>query len=144
MYLEKKNGLAKMATVLISSFVLLAGCSSSDTSSSETSNSQGEDKKESVELLNVSYDPTRELYEEFNKEFAAHWKEETGQDVTIKQSHGGSGSQARSVIDGLEADVVTLALAYDIDAIAEQKLLSEDWNRILKVIQHLIHRQLYF
>ena len=127
MYLEKKKGLAKMATVLISSFVLLAGCSSSDTSSSENSNSQGEDKKESVELLNVSYDPTRELYEEFNKEFAAHWKEETGQDVTINQSHGGSGSQARSVIDGLEADVVTLALAYDIDAIAEQKLLSEDW-----------------
>ena len=128
MYLEKKKGLAKMATVLISSFVLLAGCSSSDTSSSENSNSQGEDKKESVELLNVSYDPTRELYEEFNKEFAAHWKEETGQDVTINQSHGGSGSQARSVIDGLEADVVTLALAYDIDAIAEQKLLSEDWH----------------
>ena len=128
MYLEKKKGLAKMATVLISSFVLLAGCSSSDTSSSENSNTQGEDKKESVELLNVSYDPTRELYEEFNKEFAAHWKEETGQDVTINQSHGGSGSQARSVIDGLEADVVTLALAYDIDAIAEQKLLSEDWH----------------
>ena len=127
MYLEKKKGLIKMATVLISSFVLLAGCSSSDTSSSENSNSQGEDKKESVELLNVSYDPTRELYEEFNKEFAAHWKEETGQDVTINQSHGGSGSQARSVIDGLEADVVTLALAYDIDAIAEQKILSEDW-----------------
>ena len=128
MYLDKKKGLAKMATVLISSFVLLAGCSSSDTSSSENSNSQGEDKKESVELLNVSYDPTRELYEEFNKEFAAYWKEETGQDVTINQSHGGSGSQARSVIDGLEADVVTLALAYDIDAIAEQKLLSEDWH----------------
>ena len=128
MNLEKKKGLVKMATVLISSFVLLAGCSSSDTSSSENSNSQGEDKKESVELLNVSYDPTRELYEEFNKEFAAHWKEETGQDVTINQSHGGSGSQARSVIDGLEADVVTLALAYDIDAIAEQKILSEDWH----------------
>ena len=127
MYLEKKKGLAKMATVLISSFVLLTGCSSSDTSSSENSNNQGEDKKESVELLNVSYDPTRELYEEFNKEFATYWKEETGQDVTINQSHGGSGSQARSVIDGLEADVVTLALAYDIDAIAEQKLLSEDW-----------------
>ena len=118
-----------MATVLISSFVLLSGCSSSDTSSSENSNTQGEDKKEPVELLNVSYDPTRELYEEFNKEFAAHWKEETGQDVTINQSHGGSGSQARSVIDGLEADVVTLALAYDIDAIAEQKLLSEDWQQ---------------
>ena len=73
MYQEKKKGLAKMATVLISSFVLLAGCSSSDTSSDENNNFQGEDKKESVELLNVSYDPTRELYEEFNKEFAVHW-----------------------------------------------------------------------
>ena len=118
MYLEKKKGLVKLATVLISSFVLLAGCSSSDTSSSKNSSSQEEDKKESVELLNVSYDPTRELYEEFNKEFKAHWKEETGQNVTINQSHAGSGSQARAVINGLEADVVTLALAYDIDAIA--------------------------
>ena len=72
------------------------------------------------EILNVSYDPTRELYQEFNAAFAAHWKQETGEDVTIKQSHGGSGKQARAVIDGLEADVVTLALAYDIDAIAER------------------------
>ena len=73
-----------------------------------------------VTLLNVSYDPTRELYEEFNAAFAEHWKAKTGQTVTIKQSHGGSGKQARAVIDGLEADVVTLALAYDIDAIAEK------------------------
>src|SRR6187551_3969953 len=71
----------------------------------------------SIELLNVSYDPTRELYVEYNKAFAAHWKAKTGDDVTIKQSHGGSGKQARSVIDGLPADVVTLALAADIDAI---------------------------
>ena len=71
-------------------------------------------------LLNVSYDPTRELYEDFNKQFATYWKGKTGQDVTIRQSHGGSGKQARSVIDGLEADVVTLALAYDIDQIAEK------------------------
>jgi sulfate/thiosulfate transport system substrate-binding protein len=74
----------------------------------------------SVTLLNVSYDPTRELYEEFNKQFAAHWKDKTGDEVKIRQSHGGSGKQARSVIDGLEADVVTLALAYDIDQIAEK------------------------
>ena len=71
-------------------------------------------------LLNVSYDPTRELYQDFNREFVTFWKDETGQDVKIRQSHGGSGKQARSVIDGLEADVVTLALAYDIDQIAEK------------------------
>ena len=72
-----------------------------------------------ITLLNVSYDPTRELYVDFNKAFAAHWKAKTGDNVIVKQSHGGSGKQARSVIDGLEADVVTLALAYDIDALAE-------------------------
>jgi sulfate/thiosulfate transport system substrate-binding protein len=73
-----------------------------------------------VTLLNVSYDPTRELYEDINQQFVAHWKGKTGQEVTIRQSHGGSGKQARSVIDGLGADVVTLALAYDIDQIAEK------------------------
>ena len=73
-----------------------------------------------VKLLNVSYDPTRELYEDFNAAFAADWKAKTGETVTIDQSHGGSGKQARAVIDGLEADVVTLALAYDIDAIASR------------------------
>lgn len=76
--------------------------------------------KKTVELLNVSYDPTRELYQDFNKDFAKYWKEKHGQTVNVKQSHGGSGSQARSVIDGLEADVVTLALAYDIDAISKK------------------------
>ncbi|HET6578811.1 MAG TPA: sulfate ABC transporter substrate-binding protein [Gemmatimonadales bacterium] len=82
-----------------------------------------------VTLLNVSYDPTRELYEDFNQHFAAYWKQRTGQAVTIRQSHGGSGKQARSVIDGLQADVVTLALAYDIDQIAEQGgLLPADWQ----------------
>jgi sulfate transport system substrate-binding protein len=71
-----------------------------------------------VNLLNVSYDPTRELYQDYNAAFARYWKAKTGQDVTIKQSHGGSGKQARSVIDGLEADVVTLGLGYDVDAVA--------------------------
>ncbi|TVT52497.1 MAG: sulfate ABC transporter substrate-binding protein [Azoarcus sp. PHD] len=71
-------------------------------------------------LLNVSYDPTRELYHAYNQAFAKHWKETTGEDVTIRQSHGGAGKQARAVIDGLEADIVTLALAYDIDAISEK------------------------
>jgi sulfate/thiosulfate transport system substrate-binding protein len=82
-----------------------------------------------VKLLNVSYDPTRELYEEYNKAFAAYWKGKTGDTVSINQSHGGSGKQARSVIDGLEADVVTLALAYDIDALAIQGgLIPKNWQ----------------
>jgi sulfate/thiosulfate transport system substrate-binding protein len=80
-------------------------------------------------LLNVSYDPTRELYEEYNKAFAAYWKSKTGDAVSVNQSHGGSGKQARSVIDGLEADVVTLALAYDIDALAAQGgLIPANWQ----------------
>ena len=87
-----------------------------------------------IELLNVSYDPTRELYQAFNPLFAKYWKEKTGDNVTIKQSHGGSGKQARAVIDGLEADVVTLALAGDIDAIHEKspKLLPKDWQKRLQ------------
>jgi sulfate/thiosulfate transport system substrate-binding protein len=86
-----------------------------------------------ITLLNVSYDPTRELYADFNKAFAAQWRAKTGDTVAIKQSHGGSGKQARSVIDGLEADVVTLALAYDIDEIAARaKLLPADWQARLK------------
>ncbi|WP_398475467.1 sulfate ABC transporter substrate-binding protein [Tardiphaga sp.] len=84
-----------------------------------------------VSLLNVSYDPTRELYVEFNKAFATAYQKDSGKSVEIKQSHGGSGSQARSVIDGLQADVVTLALAYDIDAIAGKKLIAEDWQKKL-------------
>jgi sulfate/thiosulfate-binding protein len=82
-------------------------------------------------LLNVSYDPTRELYADFNKAFAAAYQKETGKTVEIKQSHGGSGSQARAVIDGLQADVVTLALAYDIDAVAAKGLTSADWQKRL-------------
>lgn len=82
-------------------------------------------------LLNVSYDPTRELYKDFNAEFAKYWKQKKGVDLVIDQSHGGSGKQARAVIDGLEADVVTLALAYDIDAIADSKQLAQDWQKRL-------------
>jgi sulfate/thiosulfate-binding protein len=85
-----------------------------------------------IELLNVSYDPTRELYAEFNTAFAKHWKAKTGQDVAIKQSHGGSGKQARSVIDGLDADVVTLALAGDVDALAKNGgWIPADWQKRL-------------
>jgi sulfate/thiosulfate transport system substrate-binding protein len=86
----------------------------------------------SVTILNVSYDPTRELYQDYNAAFAKYWKAKTGQTVTIQQSHGGSGAQARSVIDGLQADVVTLGLAYDIDSISEKaKLISPDWQKRL-------------
>jgi sulfate/thiosulfate transport system substrate-binding protein len=84
-----------------------------------------------VTLLNASYDPTRELYVDFNKAFAADYQKETGKSVEIKQSHGGSGSQARAVIDGLQADVVSLALAYDIDAIAAKSLMPADWQKRL-------------
>src|SRR5208283_3908773 len=85
-----------------------------------------------IKLLNVSYDPTRELYQDYNTAFAKYWKAKTGDDVVVNQSHGGSGKQAQSVINGLEADVVTLALAYDIDAISQQaKLLPADWQKRL-------------
>ncbi|MFZ6757102.1 sulfate ABC transporter substrate-binding protein [Undibacterium sp. Ji50W] len=84
-----------------------------------------------VTLLNVSYDPTRELYQDVNQAFAKQWKAKTGDNVTIKQSHGGSGKQARAVIDGLDADVVTLALAYDTDALAEKGLLDKAWQKRL-------------
>ena len=82
-------------------------------------------------LLNVSYDPTRELYQDFNKAFADYWKKKTGEDINIKQSHGGSGKQARSVIDGLQADVVTLALARDVDAIQARGLIHSGWQKRL-------------
>lgn len=118
-----------LITVFSLLLLLAAGCSNQE---STTSESNDKDKK-AVELLNVSYDPTRELYEEFNKSFAAYWEKETGQKVTINQSHGGSGKQSRSVIDGLEADIVTLALAYDIDAIAQESgKLPENWQERLE------------
>jgi sulfate transport system substrate-binding protein len=84
-----------------------------------------------VSLLNVSYDPTRELYQDFNKAFAEHWKAKSGDTLKVRQSHGGSGKQARAVIDGLAADVVTLALAYDIDEIAQRGLIAKDWQKRL-------------
>jgi len=83
-----------------------------------------------TELLNVSYDPTRELYQEYNKAFANHWKAQTGAEISIQQSHGGSGKQARAVLDGLEADVVTLALGYDIDVLADKGLVDRHWQEV--------------
>lgn len=109
-----------MAGVTLSLMVALGACSSGK----EEAGAQG--KK--IELLNVSYDPTRELYVSYNKAFSAYWKQKTGQEVTIKQSHGGSGTQSRAVIDGLDADVVTLALGYDIDAIQEAGQIREGWQ----------------
>lgn len=96
--------------------VLLTGCLTGCGSS-----------KNSVRMINVSYDPTRELFESYNEIFAQHWKEQTGQDVDVIQSHGGSGKQALEVSNGLEADVVTLALEYDIDAIEKAGLIEDGW-----------------
>ena len=94
---------------------------------------KAEAAKNKLEILNVSYDPTRELYSQYNKDFAKYWKEKTGQEIIIKQSHGGAGKQARAVIDGLKADVVTLALAYDIDKISQStKLFPQDWQTRLE------------
>ena len=100
-----RSSLSRRLVVALGTWALLAGAAHA----------------KDITLLNVSYDPTRELYADFNKAFATHWKAKTGDTVTVKQSHGGSGKQARSVIDGLEADVVTLALAYDIDEIARTR-----------------------
>lgn len=128
--------LNKWKTILLSSVILgalLASCSQSTTESvpsSENENSENEGK--TYELLNVSYDPTREFYAEFNEVFSEYWKEQTGDQVTIQQSHGGSGKQGRAVIDGLEADVVTLALAYDIDMLHDTRnLIPENWQERL-------------
>jgi sulfate/thiosulfate transport system substrate-binding protein len=119
-------------TLLSLTFLFVAGCSNQSTTTTTTEkDKEAPAVKKEVELLNVSYDPTREFYEEFNKSFAAYWEKEKGQKVTINQSHGGSGKQSRSVIDGLEADVVTLALAYDIDVIAEAGKLPVNWQERL-------------
>lgn len=113
---KKITAMLLMTAITVSS--LVTGCGSSDTSSEDGS---------SVELLNVSYDPTREFYVAYNEIFAEYWKAEKGQDVEVVQSHGGSGSQARSVIEGNEADVVTLALAHDITAIEDAGLIESGW-----------------
>lgn len=111
---------AVLFATLVSTGLVLAGCAG---------DRSGDEGGPDVTLLNVSYDPTRELYQEVNEAFRRHWREETGQELTIRMSHGGAGKQARAVIDGLEADVVTLALAYDIDAIHEKAgLLPADWQ----------------
>ena len=100
---------------------------------SETYDFKKESERKSIEILNVSYDPTREFYTDYNKEFSIYWKEKTGQNLKVKQSHGGAGKQARAVIDGLKADVITLALAYDIDKISQStNLFPQDWQTRLE------------
>ncbi|OXM13056.1 sulfate ABC transporter substrate-binding protein [Paenibacillus herberti] len=149
---QKKNSFLKLPVLLLTTSLVLglAACGSGNSNSNNggsggagtpagntgvnaannanTGTEANTTPKEPVELLNVSYDPTRELYVSFNAAFAKYWKKKTGQEVTIKQSHGGSGKQSLSVISGLKADVVTLALGYDIDAIAERGLINKDWK----------------
>ncbi|WP_353948467.1 sulfate ABC transporter substrate-binding protein [Sporolactobacillus sp. Y61] len=121
----------KKISLFIVSILILGALSACGSDRSAQGSGSGEAKKP-VRLLNVSYDPTRELYQQYNKLFAKYWKKTGHQDVTIQQSHGGSGKQARSVIDGLKADVVTLALSGDIDAIAENTdRLDKDWQKRL-------------
>ncbi|MET3117075.1 sulfate/thiosulfate-binding protein [Undibacterium sp. GrIS 1.8] len=120
MKLPRINSLKKLVLVSSLSIVAAAGALSGVAHAAD------------VTLLNVSYDPTRELYQDVNQAFAKQWKAKTGDNVSIKQSHGGSGKQARAVIDGLDADVVTLALAYDTDAIAATGLLDKAWQKRLQ------------
>ncbi len=120
--MRKKNLLA-LGLASILALGTLAGCGESASSESSTGSSSG-----SVEITNVSYDPTRELYVAYNEAFQKHWKEESGQDVTITQSHGGSGKQALEVANGLEADVVTLALEGDVDAVKDAGLIEDGYT----------------
>lgn len=135
MFNIQKSSIRSLLVIFVLIASILAGCSSDGANSTKKEGKKGNDKssKEPVELLNVSYDPTRELYQEFNEEFSKYWKEKTGQTVTIQQSHGGSGKQGRAIIDGLEADVATLALAYDIDEIVNLGgLIDKDWQSRLE------------
>ncbi|EGD47506.1 sulfate ABC transporter, periplasmic sulfate-binding protein [Ruminiclostridium papyrosolvens DSM 2782] len=118
---NKINRLSVITMCILLLISALTGCGSTKNVQNST-----------ITLLNVSYDPTRELYQEYNEAFVKHWKEKTGQTVTVQQSHGGSGSQTRTVIDGNEADVVTLALAYDINSINKNKeLINKEWQKRL-------------
>ncbi|MDY3298859.1 sulfate ABC transporter substrate-binding protein, partial [Selenomonas sp.] len=118
--MKAKKWLAAAAGLLMMTGVL-AGCGGSDPQAASSGSADGQT------FLNVSYDPTRELYQAFNESFSKKWTDETGEHVNFTQSHGGSGKQARSVREGLEADVVTLALAYDVDEIAATGLIDKDW-----------------
>lgn len=122
---QKKMNLCSRILVVLTvvSMTVLTGCGGNETGASGS----GDGNREKVELLNVSYDPTREFYAAYNQMFSEYWKEQSGQEISVTQSHGGSGSQARSVIEGNEADVVTLALAHDVTAIEEAGLIESGW-----------------
>lgn len=127
--LGSRRSFARAAVLFLAASTALGACKKSAPPPSGTSAAAGEVKKEPVTLLNVSYDPTRELYQDFNTAFAKYWKGKAGQDVKVNQSHGGGGKQARAVLDGLEADVVTLALGYDVNILQEKgKLIPENWQ----------------
>ncbi|AFS79623.1 sulfate ABC transporter sulfate-binding protein CysP [Gottschalkia acidurici 9a] len=130
--IKLKSKYLSLVLAILTTTGALIGCS---TKGGEQTNSNIADSKntEKVKILNVSYDPTRELYDEFNKSFISYWKDKTGQEVEVEQSHGGSGKQARTVLDGLDADVVTLALAYDIDSINTKKeIIKSGWQKRLE------------
>ena len=122
--LPKQRFTKKLLTITLATAALTLGLTGCGKKADKTTAGGGQ----RIELLNVSYDPTREFYSEFNQAFAAHWFEKTGDRVIVRQSHGGSGRQARAVIDGLEADVVTLALAADVEAIADRELIDSTWQ----------------
>ena len=129
-----KWGMAAMAALtMLGLLLLLTGCSSPGDSGQSGSTSSANGGAAAVEILNVSYDPTREFYKAYNQAFAQHWQATTGQTVTVHMSHGGSGKQARAVIDGLDAAVVTLALAYDVDALYQKgNLIPANWQERLR------------
>ena len=120
----KRKNIVLLGLAAVLGVTTLFGCGSASDTTNEKENTESAD---SVSITNVSYDPTRELYEQYNKLFVKHWKEEKGQEVEITQSHGGSGKQALEVANGLEADVVTLALEYDVEAIQNAGLIEEGW-----------------
>ena len=125
--LPRRSFLALAGTLAIGTGLGLAGCGGSSSEASTTAAASGASQGGSVSITNVSYDPTRELYEAYNKVFATHWKEHAGQDVEVTQSHGGSGKQALEVANGLKADVVTLALEADIDSLVDANLVDDGW-----------------
>lgn len=132
--MKRVKSRTKIGIIILSLVIglgLLAGCSSKEKPKESAKEESSTTKK--TTLLNVSYDPTRELYGEYNEAFKKYWKDKKGEEIEIKQSHGGSGKQGRAVVDGLEADVVTLALAYDIDSINKKKeLIKKDWQKSLE------------
>ena len=134
----KNKLIALLLTTTIAAGMILTGCSG------ENKNNSGTGNTKEVSITNVSYDPTREFYAAYNELFQKHWQKEKGQSVKVTASHGGSGSQARSVIEGNEADVVTLALAHDITAIEDTGLIEKGWIDEFDKDSFLIHQPSYF